>query len=185
METGTRIRSAVSGGDVIATRTAVQPTATGDARVVQLVDFASRQLADWQRVLRSAVEAADAAALDAVSLAQVEAGTATAWFDDSLIFVGDCDRLVVTATHSAADGVAVVTPVILHYDGLEWVTPVGLLESKACDATTLRDASGKYLAPLLAWDTCGAHALALHVTSIGGTGNALTLAGGALAEVEA
>ncbi|MCA1985768.1 MAG: hypothetical protein LDL27_04750 [Desulfovibrio sp.] len=178
MELGTRIRSAVSGGDVIATRTAVQPTATGDSRVIQLVDFASRQLPDWSRVLRSAVATPDPVALPASSVHAVNA-----WYGASLVAVGDCDRLVVAPRHTAPDGVAVITPVVLRQvNAVLYVA--GMLEPRTSEASALRDSAGggDYLAPVLAWDTCGAAILVLHVTSLGGAGNAVTLAGGALSE---
>lgn len=187
MESGTRIRSAVSGGDVIATRSAVQPTATGDSRVVQLVDFAARQLPNWQRVLRNAIASADTAELDAVNLPLVEAGTNTAWFavgtdTSGLIRVGDCDRIVVAPSHSAAGGTATITPVVFKPDALEeWLTPVAMLESKVSTATALQDANNYYMAPALVWETHGAAIIAMHVTVVSGS-NAITLRGGALAE---
>lgn len=179
METGTRIRSAVSGGDILATRSAVQPTATGDARVIQLVDLASRQLPDWQRVLREAVATADAATVPVEAVA-----AAAPWFEDSLIAVGDCDTLVVAVAHSAADGEATITPVVLQSDG-SWLTPVATLEPQTSEASTLvQGETDAYLAPVLVWNTQGASHLALHVTALGGTSNSVTLTGGALAEVE-
>lgn len=188
MELGTRIRSAVSGGDVIATRSAVQATATGDARVIQLVDLAARQLADWQRRLRADVSADDPTALEAVNLPLVAAGSATAWFASGsdlsgLIRVGDCDRLVVAPSHTAAGGQATITPVVCELDESDtWLTPVALLEPQFSTATALQDRKFRYMAPVLVWDTQGASVLVLHVSGLS-SGNTIHLHGGALAEV--
>ncbi|MCA1944295.1 MAG: hypothetical protein LDL30_03290 [Desulfovibrio sp.] len=78
---------------------------------------------------------------------------------------------------------AVITPVVLRQvNAVLYVA--GMLEPRTSEASALRDSAGggDYLAPVLAWDTCGAAILVLHVTSLGGAGNAVTLAGGALSE---
>lgn len=170
MERGTRIRSAATGGDVIATRTATQTTSTGDARVIQLVDLAPRQLADWSRVIRT-VSAADGVDLSTVL---------TAPFVAAALRIGDCGHVVVSPRFTASAGAATITPLVLHDDGQGVVTCVGLLAAKSASAGTLQQ-SPHWLAPLLVWETQGASMLGLHVTAFTGGGE-LSLVGGALAE---
>lgn len=175
METGTRIRSAVSGGDVIATRSAVQPTQAGDSRVVQLVDFASRQLTAW-RALRG--EASPVAVADPADLTALP-GELTS----KAMVIGDCDRFVVAVEHTAEDGGVTVTPLVLNEDKTQ---VAALLEAKTSSvgaAKLRRGAAGRFCSPVLVWETDGAAVVGLHVTAIGGTSNAVVLSGGALAEV--
>lgn len=169
MERGTRIRNAVSGGDIIATRSASQPTHDGAERVIQLVDFASRQLADWTRVLRtaSAVDTMDMTALP-IDLT------------NGLIFIGDCGHLLVSPAHSVSDGQVTITPLIFDAAGVD---VLGALAPRTAVASTLRAGpSGPYLSPVLMWETQGASVVGLHITALDGLANTITLSGGALAE---
>lgn len=136
----------------LALRSALQPDIQLRARGVLLLDRAGRQVEaavvrDW--VFED----------DADSLAWPVAGLLA-----SRLRVGAARRLWLNARFLAPDGVATVTPLVLAPDGSQ---VVGLLASQVATAA-FREASigGAWRSRRLAWDTCGAACLALHVSGL-------------------
>jgi len=106
-EKGTRISNDQT-GEYVATRDAYENTAGGDARVVELVDFAGRQLT-LSEVRGSVSPITSDDSQDLTSLPADLTG--------NKITVGDKSILVVSPQHSAIDGEVLITPIIFNsYD---------------------------------------------------------------------
>lgn len=167
-EQATRITDQHS-GDYIATRDAIENDADTNARVIQLMDFASRQLVspDTIRGISSFVNSADG--VDLASL-PVE-------LTSNLISTGDKSTLLVFPRHSASDGEVAITPIIFNDAG----TAIGVRATKSSGmGTILFVVSGVYYSPQLVWDTQGAEKIGLHITVISGTANSVRLLAGVI-----
>ena len=166
-EQATRISDQHS-GDYIATRDAIETDGT-NARVIQLMDFASRQLASLTTIrgISSFVGSADG--IDLTSLPAELTG--------NLVSIGDKSTLLVFPRHSVSTGEVTITPIIFNDAG----TAIGVRASKSSGmGTALFVMSGVYYSPQLVWDTQGAEKLGLHITSIGGAGNTVRLLAGVI-----
>lgn len=107
-EQATRIKDQKA-GDYIATRDAHEQDAEAHNRVIQLVDFASRQLS-VHPTIRGSVAPIDAP--DGVGLEDLPSDLTS-----NLITVGDSSILVVDCEHTADDGSVSVTPIIFNDAG--------------------------------------------------------------------
>ena len=166
-EQATRISDQHS-GDYIATRDAVETDGT-NARVIQLMDFASRQLPSPTTIrgISSFVNSADG-----VNLASLAAELTS-----NLISVGDTSTLLVFPRHSASNGEVAITPIIFNDAG----TAIGVRATKTSGmGTALFAISGVYYSPQLVWDTQGAEKIGLHITVISGAGNTVRLLAGVI-----
>ena len=167
-EQATRITDQHS-GDYIATRDAVEQDADSHSRVIQLMDFSSRQIAT-PTTIRGILSFVSSA--DGVDLASLPAE-----LTGNLITVGDKSTLVVFPLHSANDGEVSITPIIFNAAG----TALGVRATKASGmGTALFVNSGVYYSPQLVWDTQGAVKIGLHITVIGGTANTVRLQAGVI-----
>jgi len=144
-------------GHAVATRDALEPDASGNARMIQLVDLAGRRLENGLP-FRYYISSDMGVDLDSPSQTML----------DNLIWVGDCDRVVCQLLHSQAGGSAVVTPVVFDAAG----NAVGVLESKASGVATpftLTEHFGYsqyYASPMLGWPTWGAAGIGLHISQL-------------------
>jgi hypothetical protein len=166
------ISDSLRAGYQVATRDAYEPDAGGNARVVQLVDLAARRI-ESVRTLRGETAAVDAAdGLDLGDLADE--------LRDNRVWLGDCGLVTVLPEHAASDGSVEVTPVL--FDEADNVVGVLASQTSTVGGQFRRGASGNYLSPLMAWEPKGAAGVGLHVTTLGGTSNAVVLKGGAISE---
>lgn len=167
-EQATRISDQHS-GDYIATRDAIEADAGSNARVIQLMDFASRQIAT-PTTIRGV--SSFVAVADGVNLASLPAELTT-----YLIDVGDKSTLVVFPLHTASDGEVDITPIVFNDAG----TAIGVRATKSSGmGSALFVSSGVYYSPQLSWDTQGAEKIGLHITAIGGSGNTVRLQAGVI-----
>ena len=167
-EQATRITDQHS-GDYIATRDAIENDADAHSRVVQLMDFASRQLPSPNTIrgISSFVSSADT----------VDLSSLPAELTGNLISVGDKTTLLVFSRHSASDGDVSITPIIFNDAG----TAIGVRATKTTGmGSALFVISGVYYSPQLIWDTQGAEKIGLHITNIGGTANTVRLLAGVI-----
>lgn len=148
-----------TGGVPVATRDALETTESESSRVIQLVDFASRQLGRVAH--RSGLTGADGADVATV-----------AGLSSAKITVGDKSTLVVHCEVSPAANFksCILTPVVYDSSGVI----VGILQSKQTgigDVTIYNGiGQGKGLLPALAWDVYGAPVVSVHVTAVEKTG---------------
>lgn len=166
-EQATRISDQHS-GDYIATRDATETDGT-NPRVIQLMDFASRQLPSPATVrgIGSFVNSADG----------VDLASLPAEITNNLISIGDKSTLLVFPRHSVSDGEVVITPIIFNDAG----TAIGVRATKSSGmGTALFIVSGVYYSPQLVWDTQGAEKIGLHITVISGVGNTIRLLAGVI-----
>lgn len=157
-------------GSYVAVRQARENDDQGNTRFVQLVDFVSRALDSLPTVRgqSSAVSSADG----------VDFSTLSGEIITSMLDVGDQSVLVVAPDHGANDGQVTVTPLIYNEAG---DTVMSVLESKTSGIGSAQFTDGsRYVSPQLQWDLMGAPKVALHITSIGGTSNDVTLKGAVL-----
>jgi len=170
-EKGTRVRDDVS-GDFVATRTAATTDDQGRSRVIQIVDFASRQLRVHQP-LRGLTGSGQGSA-DSFDLDNLPSELL-----DNLIEIGDTSIFVCDCEHTKSDGSVVVTPIL--FDESNWVIGVRESKSSGMGAAKFQRGSGRYVSPQLQWDSLGAIKVGFHVSNIGGYGNKVKLFGGTLA----
>jgi len=165
-ERATRIANQES-GDWIATRSAYETF--GDpptSRVIQLIDWASRQLDNVQTVrgISTPVTSADPVDLNSLPSELV----------DNALELGDKAFVVVMPEHTADDGEVYITPIILDADN----NVIGIRATKASgmgEAKFRYGASGRYASPQLQWDAMGAKKIGFHITKINGTNNGVVL----------
>ena len=166
-EQATRISDQHS-GDYIATRDAIETDGT-NARVIQLMDFASRQLPSPATIrgISSFI-----GSVDGVDLASLPAE-----LTNNLIDVGDKSTLLVFPRHSVSIGEVAITPIIFNDAG----TAIGVRATKTSGmGTALFAISGVYYSPQLVWDTQGSEKIGLHITTISGAGNTVRLLAGVI-----
>ena len=167
-EQATRITDQHS-GDYIATRDAIENDDDSNSRVIQLMDFASRQLASPATIrgISSFVNSADG----------VDLASLPAELTSNLITVGDKSTLLVFPRHSVSNGEVSITPIIFNDAG----TAIGIRATKTSGmGTALFVVSGVYYSPQLVWDTQGAEKIGLHITVLGGAGNTVRLLAGVI-----
>jgi len=156
-------------GDYIATRDAIEQDADGNSRVIQIVDFASRQLISPTTIrgISSFVTVQDS----------VDLSSLPAELTSNLLTSGDKSTLLVFPQHTANNGEVYVTPIIFNSGG----TAIGIRATKASAmGTALFILSGVYYSPQLSWDLQGAEKIGLHITTIGGTANTVRLLAGVI-----
>lgn len=166
-EQATRIADQIS-GDYIATRDGYINDGDGKARTIQIIDFASRQLASGDiSTIRTGVSVVDG----------VNMGALPAGLTSNLISIGDRSVLVVFPMHSASDGEVTITPIIFSAGSVA----IGIRASKASAMGSFAFVkAGLYYSPQVVWDVQGAEKIGLHVTVIGGTANFVTLNAGVI-----
>ncbi len=153
-EKSTRIADA-SSGNYVATRDAIDPDGSSNARTIQIVDTASRQILTWTAMRgtsASVVSGEDSADLDA--------------FSQTKLNVGDRSTLVVAAAHNQNDGSVSVTPVC--YTSGEVEVPLETKTTAIGDVAFQSDLGdgNLYLSPVLSWDVLGAYDVSLHISSL-------------------
>lgn len=163
-----QVREATTGPN-IATREAAELDGSSNTRHIQVVDTASRQFIP--AVNRGSTPVTVADGVDLTNLSTDLTG--------NVLDVGDNSVLVVHPEHSADDGDVVITPLVFDSAG---TAVIAVLESKSSGMGSVAfrkgAASGNYLSPALVWKTHGAEKIALHISSIGGTSNGVTLNAG-------
>jgi len=105
---------------------------------------------------------------------------------NSLIYVGDSDKLVVYPTHVVTGGTVVITPIVLRHSWYDSPDVIGMLESKTSTASSIPHwdtTFPTYIAPALSWDVTGASVLILRISSISAL-NEIVLYGGCLSEFQ-
>jgi hypothetical protein len=166
--TSVQVREATTGPN-IATREAAELDGSANTRHIQVVDTASRQFVPEANRGSTPVTVADGVDLTNLS----------ADLTDNVLDVGDNSVLVVHPEHSAVDGDVVVTPLVFDSTG---TTVIAVLESKSSGIGSVAfrkgSSSGNYLSPTLVWKTQGTEKIALHISSIAGTSNGVTLNAG-------
>jgi len=157
-------------GDYVATRDAYEQDDALNNRVIQIIDWAGRQLTPT--AIRGG--AAAVTTVDGVDLTALPAD-----LTGNLLTVGDKTVIVVIPEHSAEDGGVYVTPIIFN-DAGDTVLGVRTTKSSAMGTIKFRQgaASGIYSSPALEWDVMGAVKIGLHITQIDGTANEVILKGG-------
>ena len=167
-EQATRISDQHS-GDYIATRDAIENDAGANARVIQLMDFSSRQLPSPATIrgISSFINS-----VDGINLASLPAELTS-----NLLETGDKSTLLVFPRHSVSNGEVSITPIIFNDAG----TAIGVRATKSSGmGTALFAVSGVYYSPQLVWDTQGAEKIGLHITILSGAGNTVRLLAGVI-----
>lgn len=156
-------------GDFVATRDAYEQDGDTNNRVIQLIDWAGRQLTIT--TLRGGTPVTTADGVDLTGLPADLTG--------NLLTVGDKTVLTVIPEHSAEDGGVFITPIVFDSAG---TTVVATRATKSSSMGTVKfrhgAASGNYSSPQLEWDVMGAVKIGLHITQIDGTTNGIVLKGG-------
>lgn len=170
-EQSIRIADAASGLRMAA-RDAFENDGSGNARVVERVDFASGKfttpIGNATRGNSSLITVVDT--LDLTNL--------PADLTDNMIIVGDKSTLCVASEQSVSGGTVIVTPIV--YDNEVAPSIVTILDPKLFTqpyAFRRGSASGNYVLPVKWWDAAGAHKIGLHITVLSGSGNGVKLWG--------
>lgn len=163
-----QVREATTGPNV-ATRPAAELDGESNERDIQVVDTASRQFIPAVNRGSTPVTVVDIEDLTNLS----------ADLTGNVLDVGDNSILVVHPEHSADDGDVVITPLVFDSAG---TVVIAVLESKSSGMGSVSfrkgSSSGNYLSPALVWKTQGAEKIALHISTIAGTSNGVTLNAG-------
>jgi len=158
-------------GSFVACRNAREQDGSGNARLVQLVDFVSRALDDIPTIRGSA--GSEITTSDAADKASFPTE-----LTDNLIAVGDQSVLVVAPFHTATDGEVTITPLIFNQAG---DTLLSILPSKVSGMGSVSFSDGSsYVSPLLQWDLMGAPKIGIHISSVDGTSNGVIIKGAVL-----
>ena len=150
----------------MAARDAFENDGSGNARVVERVDFASGKFAspigNAKRGSGGAITAVDTFDLTALP----------ADLTGNLIIVGDKSLLCVSVGQIVTGGTVNITPII--YDNEATPGIVGILGPKVFTqpyAFRRGASSGNYMLPIATWDVCGAYKIGLHISGVTGTNN--------------
>ncbi len=166
-EQGTRVAHQES-GSYVATRDAYELDSLGNPRVIQLIDFASRQLV--RSVIRG--DGTPISSADGTDLTNLPVN-----LTGNLLTVGDKSTLLIDTEFSADTGDVDITPVYFKSDGVT-VEGIGETKTSAMGSAKFRygAATGNYAGPRLQWDVQGAVKIGIHVTSIN-TGSCVVYGG--------
>jgi len=148
-------------GDFIATRDAYEDDDQANARVVQLVDIASRQLTYSCIRGNYGAEPKDTI-FDLTKL--------TPDLLDNLFEVGDRTTMVVAVEQMADLGAASIVP-LLFDDSDECI---GMLEEKTTTITAdaqFENGRDRYESPIMVWDVAGAYQIGMYISNLTVAGN--------------
>lgn len=139
---------------------------SGNARVIERIDFASGKFASpIGNAIRGSSSACNAA--DTFDLTNLPAD-----LTGNLITVGDKSMLCVSVEQSVSGGTVTITPILYDNEGTPGI--VGVLQPQTFSqpyAFRRGSSSGNYTLPVLTWDVTGAHKIGLHNSAFSGTSN--------------
>ncbi len=156
-----------------ATRDAVQPDQHSRLRQVLLMDQVPRQQASMPLLRGGEMDGGPVQGDDNADVTSPTLGLLS-----SRMAVGAGRELVLDVWHQVADGAVLVTPLLFDVQGIH---PQAVLASQyATAATPMATADGWYIASRLVWPLQGAAVVGVHLSQLGGVGNAVLVWGGAL-----
>ena len=159
VERGTKVKDD-SIGDIIATRDALETDEGANARVIEIIDFASRK-ATFVEVRGDISGGTPVSVADGVDLDSLHADIA-----GNAITIGDKSAVILEAWHTQNDGVLKVTPIFFQGS-----TPM-IGETKQTQMGTAMFTAAPagpgtvYHSPLLSWDCLGAESVGFHITEL-------------------